>query len=58
VSLFGSSELENLKYINVVYALYQELYVIILKNKFISFFISEKFLNKRMEKIYIKAYNN
>lgn len=58
VSLFGSSELENLKYINALYSLYQELYIIILKNKFVSFFISEKFLNKKLQNIYIKVYNS
>jgi len=58
VSLFGSSELENLKYINVMYAFYQELYICLLNNKFIRLFLSELYLNKKMEKLYIKVYNS
>ncbi len=58
VSLFGSSELENLKYINTLYSLYQEIYAIILKNPIASLIISEKFLNNQMKNVYIKAYNS
>lgn len=58
VSLFGSSELENLKYINVLYSFYQELYVLILNHAWLRFVISEQFLNQRMQKLYVKVYNS
>lgn len=58
VSLFGSSELENLKYTNSLYSFYSELYKLILKHKFLKFIISEKFINTRFQKLNTKIYNS
>jgi hypothetical protein len=58
VSLFGTSDLENLKYINTLHSIYQEIIIFLTKYKILNFFISEKFLNKKFSKFYCKIYNN
>ena len=58
VSLFGSSELENLKYTNVLYSLYFELQNILKKHVFLKFVISESFATKQFKNTHIKAYNS
>lgn len=58
VSLFGTSELENLRYINVLYSLYQELYILIARHSWLRAIISENYLNKKMQKLYFKAHNS
>lgn len=57
VSLFGSSELENLKYYNTVYNFYQDIYTQLLNSDSIKFFISEKTIQKKLENITLKSYN-
>ena len=58
VSLFGSSELENLKYNNVVYSFYRELLLIIEKHSFLKFFIPRNILHNKIKKTHIKVYNS
>ena len=62
VSLFGSSELENLKYNNTLYIFYQELYKFLNNNKFINkfFFVIKLnvYINTKINNIYIKNYNS
>ena len=58
VSLFGSSELENLKYYNSLHTFYHELYVLILKHSFLKIFISEQFIDKQISNLYFKVAND
>jgi len=58
VSLFSSSELENLKYYNTLHSFYHELYVLILKFPFLKNFISESFIDKKLSVIYFKVAND
>lgn len=58
VSLFGTSDIENLKYNNTVYSFYQELFNYAKTNKLLTIFISESYLNKFFFKIHSKVYNN
>ncbi len=57
VSLFGASELENLKYINVVYSFYYQILSIIINNKILKHFIPLTLINKKFQNIHIKVYN-
>lgn len=55
VSLFGTSELENLKYNNTIYSFYQELLKFILKYNFLNL---NNIIEKKINKISNKVYNN
>ena len=58
VSLFGSSELENLKYYNSLHTFYHELYILILRHSFFKIFISEQFIDKQISNLYFKVAND
>lgn len=58
VSLFGTSELENLKYNNTIYSFYQELLKFILKYNFLNFLNLNNLIEKKINKISNKVYNN
>lgn len=58
VSLFGSSEFENLKQTNTIYAFYRELLTVILRYKFLKLFLSEKFLFQQLNYLQLKSYNS
>ena len=58
VSLFGSSELENLKYYNSLHTFYHVLYVLILRHSFLKIFISEQFIDKQISNLYFKVAND
>jgi quinol-cytochrome oxidoreductase complex cytochrome b subunit len=58
VSLFGTSELENLKYNNTIYSFYQELLKFILKYNFLNFLNLNNIIEKKINKISNKVYNN
>jgi len=55
VSLFGTSELENLKYNNTIYSFYQEILKFLYK---FNFFKLNYTLEKKIKKIQNKVYNN
>jgi hypothetical protein len=57
VSLFGTSELEHLKYNNTLYAFYDELYTFVLNNKFARLILPFNFIEKKFRKLSIKSYN-
>lgn len=54
VSLFGSSELENLKYVNTVYAFYYEAINYLKYSKFFNLHVN----NQKKVNSYLKAYNS
>jgi hypothetical protein len=58
VSLFSSSELENLKYSNQLYSLYYQLLLFILNHKLFNTFISKKYIEKRLKNLYLKSFNH
>ncbi len=58
VSLFSSSELENVRYYNTLYSLFNELYILILKFPLLKVFISESFVENNLIKFQYKAAND
>lgn len=58
VSLFSSTENENLKANNTLFGLYQECLYLILNHPIAKFFFSDKELNQKLLKITILNYNN
>ena len=58
VSLFGTSDMENLKYYNTMHTFYQEILDYSIRNKLISFFIPEVYFKLKLSKLYSKVYNN
>lgn len=58
VSLFGTSELENLKYINSINGYIYSIWFFLLKSETGKSFISRKFIQKKLKNIHIKSYNS
>lgn len=58
VSLFGSSELENLKYSNTVSAFSNEVLYFFLKNNFFKYFFTTKYVSRKLQNKTLKVYNS
>lgn len=57
VSLFGSSELENLKHHNAILSFYEQLLIVLLRNLKLFFFLDEKNIIFRLNLLQTKGYN-
>lgn len=58
VSLFGTSELMNLKYSNSISNLYREVMLTMLKHKSLDFITNNNYIMKKLTRLSIKSYNN
>lgn len=58
VSLFGSSELENLKYANTASSFINEFIYFCVKNNFFKYFFTTRFITNRLQHSNLKVYNS
>jgi len=58
VSLFGSSELDTMRYVNTLYSFYTELYVIVLQYKFLNKLISKNWIDSKIQSLNSKIFNS